>query len=364
MKKIDLFKDFKVNEAMGIAHATTFYVNRMVYIAIDELYKFVDRTRNMGRDVAHKDSVDIVIGYSAIRSMMSTKDLDHYKDFPVSEIIITFDLSKRTSSQMTRDGEEYKFMVGGYASPFARGRETHATRIVDPIKQSVDHSLSVHLGIELIYGPLFRKINTSFPLFEDTKLFKKIESVILHEMNHLYEIYNRKMNRASLYTTALTWSSIGENVYGVPKLLFDLWRNNFTNLIYYSEPHEVNAQVQEAKTWVDRMNFNRFKSECILWKSATKMEQWDYKKFVSEFTESAIENGFDKSLIDFMKDKFIEVYINNTTEWKEFPSIDPWKLKRSSTDDFFKIFENKIKKSGKKLVRNFARLYALKNMNN
>lgn len=357
MKRLDKFQSF--NESLGVARATLFYVNRLTYICIEEFYKYIDQTRPLGKEADDTDSVDIRLSYRDISRLVPSFKKEQYDEFPLSEILLTLDFSKRGGDKIGGDG----YMIGGYASPFARGREKQATRFKDAIRQNVDHSLSIHLGIEMIYDSNFKKINTGFEQFERTHLFKKVKSVITHELNHLYEFYNRKLYGSKPIQTSLTWASIGEeNIYDVPKSLFDLWQSEFTDYIYFSEKHEMNAQVQEAKTFVDLYSFEKFR-RTQLWKSGKFMQKWNYDNFKTEFGRSASNHGLDtEKTLNNMKNVFCENYFKLATEWKETPSLDPSKLGKMSVDNFFKFFQKRFEESGTKLIKNYCRLFALKEL--
>jgi hypothetical protein len=282
---------------------------------------------------------------------------EEYDEFPLSEILLTLDFTKRGENKIGGSG----YLIGGYASPFARGREKQATRFKDAIRQNVDHSLSIHLGIQMIYDSNFKKISTDFEQFERTHLFKKVKSVITHELNHLYEYYKRKLYGSKSISTSLTWTSIGEeNIYDVPESIFNFWQSQFTDYIYNSEKHEINAQVQEAKTFVDLYSFERFRRHG-LWKFAKDMQRWSYDEFKTNFSKKTLDNGLEpQETLEKMKNVFCDEYIKLATDWKEEPSLNPQKIKGMSIDTFFKFFQKRFEESGTKLVRNYCRLYALK----
>ena len=288
-----------------------------------------------------------------IKLLISRGQEEVYLDFPLSEIILTVELSKREMSE--------KYLVGGYASPFARGREKQATRFKPEIKQAVDHSLSIHLGVEVIIGQNFKKINQDFEQFDRTHLFKKIESVISHELNHLYEYYKRKMTGAKSIETSMTWASIGDNVYGVPDEIFDFWQSDFTDYIYESEKHEVNAQTQEAKSYVNRMNFEKFR-KTNYWKKAKWMQNYSVNDFLIELRKKFESNGIPISKMKDMKTNFVLEYDKLVRESKETPVITSDKLQKMTDEQFYNFFEKKIKESGTKLIRNYCRLFALKSL--
>jgi len=355
MKRLNKFQSF--NEALGIARSTMFYVDKLTYICIQEFYKYIDRTRPLGPDADDNDSVNIRLSYREISRLVPNFKKEEYDEFPLSEILLTLDFTKRGENKIGGSG----YLIGGYASPFARGREKQATRFKDAIRQNVDHSLSIHLGIQMIYDSNFKKISPDFEQFERTHLFKKVKSVITHELNHLYEFYNRKIYKSKPITTSLTWAAIGEeNIYDVPESIFNFWQSEFTDYIYNSEKHEINAQVQEAKTFVDLYTFERFR-RTDLWKFAKNMQRWSYDEFKTNFNKSVSDHELNtQETLEKMKNLFCDEYIKLATDWKEDPSLSPQKLKGMSVDSFFKFFQKRFEESGTKLVRNYCRLYALK----
>jgi hypothetical protein len=359
MKRIQTF-----NEAFGVAVPTTWYLKRLTYMAIEELYSFVDRTRSQGKDVEVDDETQRQLSYKDIKPVIPTGDAAQrdWKSFPVSEINLTCELHK--NAKITKsNGLPFPYLVGGYASSFARGREKYATRIANPIKENQDHTLSLHFCIRLYYGPVFRKISMTHPDFERTHLFKKVESVISHEMNHLFDQYKRRLHGAKGFEVGLTWASIEEdNLYDVPDNIFHYWQI-FTDLIYNSEPHEVNAQTQEAQSYVSRMSFDKFRKLDYFTK-AKMMQNWSSEEFINDFKEVIKEEGMDpEETLEKVRMTFIERYKDYVKNWNEFPDLDPWKLEKYSEQKFWKIFERKIKESGTTLIRNYCRLFAEKQYN-
>lgn len=353
---------FTINEALGVAEATMFYTKRLTHVVIDEFYKYIDNTRSLGGDIEDTDSVDIRIPYRQIYTLIPIGKRDVYEKFPLSEIILTIELSKKNSTEMFgyEENEEVGYKVGGYASSFAKGREKYATRFMHPVRQNDDHSLSIHLGVMINYGKKFKKISQELPLFEKTHLFKKIESVIVHELNHLYEYYNRKLSGGGKFDLAMTWASIGDNIYGVPKPVYDHWQRYFTDYIYQSEPHEINAQSQEAMTYVERLSFDRFRGTKT-WKTGKIMQNFDYKEFLEGFEKIIVDSRLAKtSTIDHMVGIFKKDYENLVAEYEEDPKIKPGYLNRMSTEEFFKFFQKRINESGSTLIKNYCRLYAFK----
>ena len=356
MKRINLFDKFSINEAFGVAKPTTFYINKLTWIAIDEFYKYVEATRDLGKEGTDDLEYEVVIPYNQLVSCIPRggDSLEQYSKFPVSEIVLALNMHKHNTEKMR--GNDW--MIGGYAMPFAKGRELKATRFKEAVKQLTDHSLSIHLGLEMFYGPYFKRVNTNHPYFDRTHLFKKIESVISHELNHLYEFYNRKLNRApSIRLSPTIAALVEEDTYKVPKNIFKVWSDDFLTYIYQSESHEINAQTQEAESYISRMGWDRFK-RTRLYKDAIKMKKWDYKSFLTDLKKEIHDEDMDVDLtVDRLKEYFLIDYQNQVIELKETPIPDPWKLFNMPTEKFFIYYEKIIKEAGEKLFRNFAKLH-------
>jgi hypothetical protein len=357
MRNLNRFEKF-INESLGVGDPTIIYIRKLTYAVLEEFYNFVEQTRDIGKESEEYLEYEVVIPYQSIKSTIpkGPKGQEIYSKFPVSEIIMNLHLSKKNVSNM--HGNDY--MVGGYAMPFAKGRELQATRFKDPIKQNFDHSISVYMGVEVMYGPYFRRISFNHPHFENTKLLKKVESVISHELNHLYEFYNRKMGGKPGIKIAPTMASIGENTYDIPDTVFKMWSDDFLSYIYCSEPHEVNAQVQEADSYVSRMNLTGFK-RTRLWKESQKMKNWEYKDFLEELKYEIEDEGLNyEEVVEHMRTQFLNELEKWESDLKEDSRFNTTKLRNMSIEKFFGLFEKRIKESGEILTRNFLRLFSRK----
>jgi hypothetical protein len=355
MKFVEDFNSYKLNEALGIAESTLFYVDIIKQKVMEEVIDYINDCITLNQ----KEVKQITIPYREIRRHVTNWEV--YKEFPVSEILVDVEIVKKRKDLIKRMKfltdviEETPFKVGGYASPFARGRERAAARIKDPVRMTLDHSLLIHMGIEVEYSD-------NFDLYiHERKLETQIESVILHELNHTYEYYNRKLGGARNMDLALTYASTGKNVMRRPKVIFDYWQYYFTDFIYMSEPHEVRAYIQESKSFVDKLDFESFQ-KTTMWKVAKYMQEYSYKKFLTKFdrvVEKYNPEYVDKITDVLIKD-FIKEYKKHVDEFKETPLIDPEKLSYMTREEFFEYWQNYIRKAGDKIVRGMYRLYAYK----
>lgn len=350
MIKIDRFLNY-LNESLGVVDSTIFYVDIIKSRVIGDILDHIRDNPDFGKEV-----FEIKIPYTNIRRFIT--DWDLYSEFPVSEIVIYLAITMKPEDKLVfldKSGDYIKtrFKVGGSAYPFAKGREKEATRIIDPIKMNVDHSLSIHMGLEIEYSNFSMK-------YDEKKLEAKIESVLLHELNHLYEYYCRKFNKKSI-DLALTYASIGPNKMKRPKKIWDYWQYFFTDMIYMSEPHEIRAYVQETKGFVDKLDFASLK-RTKSWKIAKSMQNFDYKEFIVNFNKIIASHNPDyvDRIIDMLVKDFINDYEKIAIEFKEDTIVSINTLKKMPTVEFFKFWEKRIKKAGETIVRKIIRLYSLK----
>lgn len=202
---------------------------------------------------------------------------------------------------------------------------------------------------------------SSFSLRDEKKLEVKVESVLLHELNHLYEFYCRRFSYGNQLGLATTWAAIGPNKRRRPKKIWDYWQYFFTDLIYMAEPHEVRANIQEAKAYVDKLDLTAFK-RTKTWKMAKKMENFSYKNFVKEFNKVIATHNPDyvDKIIDMLVKDFIKEYQDIAEEFKEDTIINIETFKKMSKNEFFEFWEKRIRKAGSTIVKGILRLYAFK----
>lgn len=355
MNYIEKFQSF--TESLGISEPIEFYKTPLAHTAVKEIYKHLDRERS-DRDLEEK-SISVRIGITKIKAMIPKDQSEDYWKFPLSEITIIINFHKEEDpwKLVDKDGFKVPFMLGAFASPFAVGNERDASRLTK--FEGGETGISANFSLEVYYSPGFKKLNINSYFFTNTSFFKKIESTIGHELNHLYEYYNRKIGKFPPMDAALSVTALEENFYGVPIEVYDFWQNNFTEWVYRVEPQEIRASIQEMKSYTDRLTFDKF-MKTKNWKDAKKLENWKSEDFIKDFKKVLRSKRLNNSIIDDMKSAYIKKYEEHTIANKEYPFIDPNFLYKLSIVDFFKFFEKRITTGGKKLVRSYCRLYALK----
>ena len=100
------------------------------------------------------------------------------------------------------------------------------------------------------------RITTQFrdELIDD--LLMDLRDSILHECNHMLEFYKRSLSGAGLINTSLSHS--GRKNYNIPREIFEVW-DEFMTMVYFSEPYEMRAMVQEMYSVRLRQPFEEFK---------------------------------------------------------------------------------------------------------
>ena len=358
---IKKFGNYKINEeVLGIAEPTLDCVD----ISGARIYTEILDILNEESELNKKITTELVINYSDIKRFV--EDWDKWSGFPVSEIKIDLIVTKKSLKDVkilkVGKDDEYQtvpFKMGAYASSFAKGRERMATRFKDQIKWCVDHTLSIHFGIDLDYSDLL--IHSKNREKYEKELQKTLDNVLLHEINHLYEYYQRKLKGKKEMETTLTAITTGENIHRRARVPWKYWNNFFLFYIYMAEPHEIRAYTQECKSLVEELSFEEFKKHKI-WLEVVNMANFDYKNFLKRFIEIISKvnpDQTDKTISLFVSD-FKKDYRKTLGEYKEKGLISPGSLDKMSEQEFFEYWERKIKTGGKNLYRRILRLYSYK----
>ena len=239
------FKEFSLNEKLGVADATLYYIDTVYNKVWEEFRKF----HSSGEKELEKD---LRIGYRSFYRKIT--DRETYSKFPVVGITLTLDFKKLTPEKFHKKyksaaSKKKKHVVGGWANRFGHKNWSGYSKIKEPIKQVTDHGIIVDLGIEVHVASDFN-IGTYWK-----KLTDDIYETIWHELNHSYEYYNRvKSGAGPIWARsprlAVTYADC--NKWNITKTIYDYWSGYFTYYLYASEPYELNAQVQEAGYFVSK----------------------------------------------------------------------------------------------------------------
>lgn len=343
LSKFDLFQ-----EARGVADATLYLVEPICDYILDETTNFKNETID---EDSSETTLDVTWTYDDLKPYLPKKA--DFAWFPVSKIVLELKLFKEKDKW-----EKYPFMVGGWASHFGKKKEESVSKFRKGVKRNPDHSISLNMGIEVYVGtfdPDNEKVLNDFKI--------KLESVVLHELNHLYEYYRRTWDPYGRnIQTSITWASIGEAPEDISKKIFSHWQDNFTTYIYQSEPHEVRAQIQELKAYVDRLDVEGLK-KANPWKNIKRMQNFDENKFMEGLHEKAlevdpnlIESEVLHKLIKAWKKEYKTLYKQQTEKNNPTPDF----FKKMSDAQFMTYWGKKIRQAGSDILRGVLRQYANK----
>jgi hypothetical protein len=366
------FKNFNpIDERVGIAEPTLFYTEPIFNGVWQEFLEFYQ-----GDD--KKIEKEYHIGYNILKPYITDKIT--YAQFPVVGIDVNILFIKLTDEEFNKKfkysinlkkkaGLSRNIAVGGHAVSFGHRNWTGYTKMTEPVKEVSDHGLILCCGVSVDISPSFN-ISTDKKMIQD-----EIEETIWHELNHLYEFYNRAISgKGSIYkrNPAQSIASAGINKWGIPKDVYDYWDYNLITHIYMSEPQELNAEIQEAAYTINKYGFSQLKKTRV-WKAANVMQSFNADKFIkgldnaiNKYIESrgeqttALRSGvLSNPLRERLKNMWIQQYEKALKEYGETPSIPLASLKKGNCANFVKYFEKRINRSGDYLKKKLSKLYTV-----
>jgi hypothetical protein len=369
--------NFKILEKVGVADSTTFYVDPIFNKTWNEFLKFYQSDEN-------KISKDFPITYSEIKPNLDLRNIADrmmYAKFPVVGIELNLVFRKMTEdnfykkykysiSSWKKNGKTLTYTVGGFAVNFGHRNWSGYSRLAPPVKQAADHGVILNCGISVDLAP-----NFNLGLYKN-KIQDQIEETIWHELNHLYEYYNRVLVKSGTIVSRGPSTAITEadaNKWGIPKDIYNFWIHNFVYYLYTSEQHELNAQVQEVAFWVKKYGFDKIQ-KTTAWGIANRMEKFDASIFLkgldreidTYISSKSIEttalrsNGLlSHPIKERLKNMWIQQYEKMLKKYNENPTVPLQTLKKMKCDEFTFYFQKRINKSGTYLKKKISKLYII-----
>jgi hypothetical protein len=330
-----------LSEELGVARATIPFVNLVYSVLEPKVNEFIK-----GND--KKMSEDIVINFKDFKYIYR-ESLDDFLEFPVEEIIIKFTMDK-----LRRDRFEFKYSSGGGAHQIDFKKED-GSYLKKPSPNLPKYLLDEVNKTIVAKFDFNGYINQDFEYEMKGELYFDLRDTIMHEFNHIYEFYNKNLNKAGLVDTTLSYA--GSKNYNVPKEIFNVW-STFLYFVYYSEPYEMRAMSQEAYSKRLRMTFDEFK-ETKYWKAAKMMENFDANKLFDTLMDRIKEHN-PEYLVPIMNRLYKWLLRDYYAGVKSFGK-EPQKYIANSKHllDLMVRFQPRIRMAGRKLQRNYSRLYTL-----
>jgi len=345
--KISRFNEFnQINEKVGIATPSIMYSD-LIYNKVED--EFVNFKRSSEKNLEKK----IEIKYRQVKPYITDKE--QYAKFPVVGITVNVKFEKISSSIFNKkywniEEKKKKHALGGWASNFGHRNWNSYSKKVEPIKMLTDHGIIIDLGIDITITDDYN-IGSYKSKFDDD-----LGRVIWHELNHLYEDYNRMLSMKGLpihkRKANIALSFTDENTWNIKKEIFEFWQTDLLYYIYASEPYEINAQVQEVGHFLQKYGPSKI-NKSQAYQNADYMQKFNDEDFIEKLELKISEYYPDN--VEFIKDRLKKMWVNNyekkLKEFKERPLINLDYLKNATCDEFVKYFGIRLNELGENFKR-------------
>lgn len=276
-------------------------------------------------------------------------DLEGYVEFPIFEIRIELNVSIQTKNQM-----DYLFSTGGGAEQINDNSIEDSFVSLPPsglpkkVKEMIDSSLSAKFSFDVF---LRKDISEN----DKQDLIHDLRDTILHETNHMLEFFKKHENSYGNINVALSYA--GKRNFNVPNDIYEIWRE-FQTMVYFSEPYEMRAMVQEMYSVRLRKPFEEFKQHRY-YKAAEIMENFNADKMFDVLIQR-IEDYNPDYLIPILTNLW-KWFISEYFAMLEAQGFTPNKKLEKSVHilDIMKALQPRINKAGSRLKRKFNTLYSI-----
>ncbi len=335
-------------ERLGVSDVTLVYTE----IILSYLENIIDESFQSNN--LEKEKHDVVINKSAIGIITKEEDRKLLSQLPIRNFIINFTIVKNDPDL---EGEPEKFKTSGVCYEFTKpNREVDSrTKKSGLIVDKSGNSIDARLGVSIFF-------NSTFDKDVDYSAFRvEFESTISHELNHLFESYNRVSKELNIHADIDAHIGVvnvkNPNTELISDELFDRWVD-FTYLLYYSEPHEINAVSQESLSYISRgIELDKIPG----WEIQNKLNSFNKVDYYNELLALA---GGDQSKLELLKNDFAERFrkllvnqgrlFNNTYHTKHDVDF----ILNSTFKSFISKYAVIIDKQGARLKKNILRLHS------
>lgn len=329
-----------IKEDLGVSRASLAYSNLIYQVLEPYALDFISKRKPL--------SYKIIIGPDVI-SQVYQSSMDDFIDLPVETIEINF-----SCRHIPKGKIENRFTSGGKFESIGK-KSFGGSYLKQPSLELPKYILeeitqTIYVKFE-IYFDLGKEFTDDL---QDESLYD-LRDTILHECNHLFESYKRAESGAKEINVTLSW--VGGKNYNVNKEIFKIYQE-FLDLIYYSEPYEVNAKSQEALSKTSRMSFDEFK-KTKFWRDSEIMKNFNADLLFERLVDKIMDLSPNRALS--IVNNLYKWFISDYYKWSKIYEKTPSKSIENTKGllDLMKLFQKRINKAGEKLQRNFARLYTL-----
>ena len=329
-----------IKEDLGVSRASLSYANLIYQTLEPKAKEFMD---------SRKESQEKIILNLKDISGVYQSSMDDYIELPVEKIEINFVCTK-----IPKNKKNIKFTSGGGFESIDK-KSFGGSYLKDPSLELPKYIL------EEVTRTLVAKFNFNFKLSSDfsdelkDKALYDLRDTVVHECNHLFESYRRAESGAKQFNVSLSW--VGGKNYNVNREIFKIWQE-FLDMIYYSEPYEINAKSQEAVSRTSIMPFEEFK-KTKYWLDSVTMKSFNSEIYIDKLLSKIQEINPEKTMS--ILNNLYKWFITDYYKWMKVHGESPAAYIEKTTGlfDLVKKFERRINKAGDKLQRNYMRLYTL-----
>jgi hypothetical protein len=333
-----------INESLGVNESAIDYTNFIYNLLEPVAIQMVESGKKKIKEI--DINVDKLIKFIK-------KDPVTFEELPIEELELDLAFIPTKKSLV---GDKPFAVGGGFYD--IQNENNGGSYIIDTsfllpknILDSVSNSIHAKLQFEIY-------VNESFDQSMIDELLYDLRDTITHELNHLYESYKR-WGSSGKGTTNVVKSYAGTKNVNTPGVIFEVY-SKFLYFLYYSEPWEINANVQEAFSKVSRMSFEEFK-KTEQWRIANEMEKYSAKNLFNEVVK--IAETKDPETVDFHIKNLHKFYLKQHLKYdkasKEADEIKDTVYKTKNLLGLFKKYEQRINSAGRKLKKNYMRLYSI-----
>jgi len=329
-----------INEDRGVNRASISYSN----IILEKVEPYILNSLKTKKS----ETINIKIPLKDLSGVWES-DLEGYVEFPIFEIRVILNVKITNKSQM-----DYPFSTGGGAEQINDNSTEDSFVSLPPrglpkkVKELIDSSLSAKFTFDVF-------LRNDISENDKQDLIYDLRDTILHETNHMLEFFKKHESSTGNINVALSYA--GNRNFNIPNNIYEVWRE-FQTMVYFSEPYEMRAMVQEMYSVRLRKPFEEFK-EHRYYKAAEVMENFDADKMFDVLIQR-IEDYNPDYLIPILTNLW-KWFIAEYFAMLEAQGFTPNKKLEKSVHilDVMKALQPRINKAGARLKRKFNTLYSI-----
>lgn len=347
---IKKYSDY-INEGLGMAEPVSIYIDAVSQFTLNRVLYFHSL-------YADKDNKVVDRYYYKTFKKNDFNIIEKFWDkYPINTLTLKVVYEKRYDGDFMKDKITNKFVpfkVGGGCFGFAEFPNTRGKYDVSRINRDYGvETLDLSMEMSVDFWKTFDESMKSI-------LLARIKSVVSHELNHSYEQWQRRKAKANDFAYGVTYATYMENDLKLPKSIWNTWSNKFLNLLYMSEPFEINAFNQEFhQNAKDCSSIEEFKTKfSVSWNHIRALVDFNSDSFIKNLSSKIKREGLDtEKTLDKLKEQLIAELAKNS-EGEKKPRYSPHMLKQLTFNEMVYYFDSIFHEAGKKLIKGLGRAFS------